>query len=325
MVFGSSLANALRPSVSGTALTIGPNILIHGQSGAIGYHSNNWGGPTDVTFTNQGTIDADVSGGRITLDGLNWTNAGSIQAQNGSTVTLARSWTNSGTITAAAARHSTSAAPSRLRRWARSVSAGATVNFSGILTNTGATLALDNPWWLVGGTIDGGTLATTGAGALVATTSGGLLANGVTVDGNLDLSSANSARVTVTGGLTLANGTVLKIGDNVGDYGFVSFNGGNQTLGGSGSVLFGNNLANTLWTGQSSGTSLTIGPGIIVHGQSGYIGLNTTYLGGFTDGTFTNQGTISAICLVAPSGSRAPIGRTPLSHPREFRSQPGPR
>ena len=168
------------------------------------------------------------------------------------------------------------------------------VNFSGILANTGTTVTLDGPWRLVGGTIDGGTLATTGAGALVATTSGGLLANGVTVDGNLDLSSANSARVTVTGGLTLANGTVLKIGDNVGDYGFVSFNGGNQTLGGSGSVLFGNNLANTLWTGQSSGTSLTIGPGVVVHGQSGYIGLNTTYLGGFTDGTFTNQGTISA-------------------------------
>src|SRR5262249_33933871 len=107
VVFGNSLANALRPSVSGTALTIGPGILVHGQSGAIGYHSNNWQGPTDVTFTNQGTIDADGPG-NLTLDGLHWSNVdngvihGTIQATKGGTVTLARSWTNSGTFNVAA-------------------------------------------------------------------------------------------------------------------------------------------------------------------------------------------------------------------------------
>src|SRR5262249_7051080 len=107
VVFGNSLANALRPSVDGTALMIGSGILVHGQSGAIGYHANNWGGPTNVTFTNQGTINADGPG-NITLDGLNWSNVdngvvhGTIQATKGGTVTLARSWTNSGTFNVAA-------------------------------------------------------------------------------------------------------------------------------------------------------------------------------------------------------------------------------
>ncbi len=299
VLFGNSVANTLwTGAVSGTNLTIGPDILVHGQNGYIGLNTAYLGGFTDGTFTNQGTISADVSGGAFRLEGTNWSNAADspkgIQVAAGATMTLAGSWSNSGTIAAAAGSTLNLAGTFNVAGVGAISSAGATVNFTGILTNTGTTVTLDGPWRLAGGTIDGGTIATTGGGVLIATTSGGLLANGVTLDGNLDLTTAYSARVTVTGGLTLANGTVLKIGDNVGDYGYVSFNGGNQTLGGTGSVLFGNSPANTLWTGQSSGTNLTIGPNIFVHGQSGYIGLNTTYLGGYTDGTFTNQGTISA-------------------------------
>src|SRR5262249_57748236 len=71
VVFGNSLANALRPSVDGTALMIGSGILVHGQSGAIGYHANNWGGPTHVTFTNQGTINPGSPGNK-TLHAPQW-------------------------------------------------------------------------------------------------------------------------------------------------------------------------------------------------------------------------------------------------------------
>ena len=59
----------------------------------------------------------------------------------------------------------------------------------------------------MGGTIDGGTIASTGSNALIATyngLNGGLLANGVTLNGTLDIVTNNGANVTVTGGLTLA-------------------------------------------------------------------------------------------------------------------------
>ena len=176
-------------------------------------------------------------------------------------------------------------------------SAAANVNVVGTLTNTGSTLTLTDAsgvWHMMGGTIDGGALATTGSKGLIATTSGGTLANGVTLNGTLDLTTANNVHVAVTGGLTLGNGAVLEIGSNTGLYGYVSFNGGNQTLGGAGSVLFGSSTVNTLWTGQSSGTNLTIGPNILIHGQNGVVGVNSGGLGNFTDGTFTNQGTIDA-------------------------------
>ena len=86
-------------------MTIGPNILIHGQNGVVGVNSGGLGNFTDGTFTNQGTIDADVSGGLIQLNGVNWTNAGvspkGIQVVAGATATLTGSWINSGTISAA--------------------------------------------------------------------------------------------------------------------------------------------------------------------------------------------------------------------------------
>ncbi len=323
VLFGSSSNNTLwTGQSSGTNLTIGPNILIHGQNGVVGPNTGGFGGFADGTLTNQGAIDADVSGGLIQINGVNWTNAntGVIEAATEASATLAGSWSNNGSISAAA--HATLNLGSPGGTWIDdstitananttvnlggtfSIStlgnfsaAGANVNIVGTLTNTGSTLTLTDTsgtWRLMGGTIDGGTLATTGSNALIATTSGGTLANGVTLDGTLDLTTGNNVRVSVTGGLTLVNGAVVKIGDNASDLGYVSFNGGNQTLVGSGSVLFGNSAGNTLWTGQSSGTNLTIGPDILIHGQNGVVGPNSAQFGGFVDGTFTNQGSIDA-------------------------------
>src|SRR5207248_2817262 len=151
VLFGISAANTLwTGETAGTNLTIGPNILIHGQNGVVGSNATNFAGFTDGAFINQGTISADVSGGTIRL----------------------------------------------------------------------------------GGTIDGGTIVTTGSNALIATNNGGLLKNAVTLNGTLDVTTASSANVSVTGGLMLG-GTML-IGSNTGSFGYVSFSGGNQTLGGSG-------------------------------------------------------------------------------------------
>ena len=57
-------------------------------------------------------------------------------------------------------------------------------------------------------------------------------------------------------------------------------------------MIFGNSSANSLAAGPQNGSSLTIGPGILAHGQRGYIGYSP-YLGG-SNVSFLNQGTIAA-------------------------------
>ena len=71
-------------ATAGTALTIGPGVVVRGQSGTVGY-SPVWGGPSNVAVVNQGTIQADVAGGTIAVNGTGWSNAatGTMRAQRG--------------------------------------------------------------------------------------------------------------------------------------------------------------------------------------------------------------------------------------------------
>ena len=172
------------------------------------------------------------------------------------------------------------------------VSSGGAVDLAGALDNTGATLTLDattGPYNLRGGAIQGGTVATGGGALLVGTTAGGTLA-GVTLAGTLDLTTASNAYVAVTGGLTLAGGTV-----NVGggtNYGRLQF-GGTQALGGTGTVAFAGTGPYNLLQVATAGTALTIGPGVVVRGQSGTVGYNPAW-GGPSNVAVVNQGTIQA-------------------------------
>src|SRR5262249_39310926 len=71
---------------------------------------------------------------------------------------------------------------------------------------------------------------------------------------------------------------------------------GTQTLSGNGAVIFGsgvNSLCNALRVTQS-GTTLTLGPGITVRGHTGQIGWENQCVGGPSDISVVNQGTISA-------------------------------
>src|SRR5207253_4654815 len=137
---------------------------------------------------------------------------------------------------------------------------------------------------------DGDKLATDGGTDMHGTTAGGTLANGVTFNGTLDLTGASNTRVSVLGNMTLG-GTIL-IGSASGSYAYVSFDGGSQTLSGSGTIVFGSSISNTLRLGTAN-TTLTIGPGILIHGQSGGIGYNPNF-GGPTNVAFINQGSIKA-------------------------------
>ena len=164
-----------------------------------------------------------------------------------------------------------------------SVANGGTISLQGTCDNTGATLTLDGSdgSFLFSGSIIGGTVAETNGAALVP--QAGTL-DGVTVDGAVTVTT--DSYLYVKDGLTL-NAT-LTLGDSNGYYGLVDFEG-TQTLDGTGTVVFsGPSSGNSL--GLSSGT-LTIGSGITVEGQSGYVGYSPSFRG---SPALINQGTIEA-------------------------------
>jgi hypothetical protein len=79
--------NALRLLYGDTTLTIGPGITVRGQRGAIGDATDYGGSVANVGVVNQGTIQADVSGGTITINAQPFSNQGTLAATLG-TVSL---------------------------------------------------------------------------------------------------------------------------------------------------------------------------------------------------------------------------------------------
>ena len=143
---------------------------------------------------------------------------------------------------------------------------------------------------LAGGTIANATINLTNGTSLIAQSG---TFNGVTMSGTLDVgNSVNAADLTVTNGLVL-NGTAL-VGNptNVSYAGYISFVG-SQTLGGTGTVVFGDNATYNALRLADGGTTLTIGSGITVEGQNGTIGYSSAW-GGPQNVSVVNQGVISA-------------------------------
>ena len=240
-----------------------------------------WTLPAGLSITVTGaTLDL---GDQSSLSTNAWTNDGTITATN-STVNLG------GLFTLA-----------DLGAFTRS---GGTVNLTGTLTNS-TNLALNNTtgsWQLDGGTVAGGTVTTAGTAELVGTGGGGTLA-GVTLAGILDMNNGglnnSSSKFTVTGGLTLDNVVI-----NMGFSSNMTFAGGSQTLGGTGTVSFFDTSDNSL--DVAAGNTLTIGPNIIIRGSVNVIGGSSinegTIIADNSDGyiglggsTWTNEGTIEAI------------------------------
>ena len=151
-------------------------------------------------------------------------------------------------------------------------------------SNTGNTLALTGPGTFASsGTIQGGTVSVA-AGTLLDLSG---TVDGVTVNGSFQVDGNNG--VVVEDGLTL-NGTAT-LGDSTG-FGLLYFEG-TQTLGGSGTVVFGTFDTRNALMVASAGTTLTIGAGITVQGQNGYVGYDPNF-GGSPDVSVVNQGTIAA-------------------------------
>ena len=130
-----------------------------------------------------------MSGGTLTLDG-NWQNNQALSVSGG-TLNLHGNWANAATIDASNAvvnlGPGDTFTPANLGVFnAR----GATVNLEGTLVNSNTTLALNaigGAWTLIGGTVQGGTIAL-GGGASLTSRAGTF--DGVTVNGNWDVGSS---------------------------------------------------------------------------------------------------------------------------------------
>jgi fibronectin-binding autotransporter adhesin len=140
---------------------------------------------------------------------------------------------------------------------------------------------------LQNGTIVGGTVTASGGAQLLI---GTLTGSNPTLDG-VTLATApiysNSGALQVQNGLALNNVNIDLSGGVPSNFGYLWFQGtAAQTLGGTGSVLFG---ASTNGEVSNFGAApVTLGPGILIHGTNGFIG----HLGLWA--SFLNQGTVSA-------------------------------
>jgi hypothetical protein len=156
------------------------------------------------------------------------------------------------------------------------------------LTLGGGALTLDaasGSWVMAGGTISGGTLNLTGGAALLITAGDGRL-SGVTVNGNIDL-TATDALLRVAGVVTF-NGVVTLSGSNA-----RLISEGNATINtaGGGEIIFAGPGGNIRHLGHSGVGSLTLGPGLLVHGGRADLG-QAHFIGGAF--SLTNHGTILA-------------------------------
>ncbi|MEO8123675.1 MAG: hypothetical protein ABI633_06460, partial [Burkholderiales bacterium] len=157
------------------------------------------------------------------------------------------------------------------------VSGGHNINNAGGVINIAVGSVLNQ----FGSTISGGTINTTGSGAIVGFNSASNFLDGLTLNGTLNLASAYGVE-RVTNGLVL-NGTV-----NIGNASIFAPQG-DQTISGNGSIVFAdNNGFNRL---NVEAGNLVLGSGITVRGDTGIIG-NQNFAGGAA--TLTNNGTIQA-------------------------------
>jgi hypothetical protein len=272
ILLGGSGINQLLPALGGLTITFGPNLTIHGKTGTIG---------GNTTYVNQGMVAADTAGGTITINPTSWSSSGTLRASGG-TLSLNSNWSSSGLIDVSAGTLNLGGSfPTPSGSYSRT---GGTVNLTGILNNASNTLALNANAgsWNFTGRINNGTVTESGGG-LVVTNAPTL--NGVTLNGDLDLMTVNGAIVHLLNGLTL-NGT-LRQGNAAGStYGLVYFDNSEtiDSSSGTGNILLGGSGINQLLPAVG-GLTVTFGPNLTIHGKTGTIGSNSTYV---------NQGTIAA-------------------------------
>jgi hypothetical protein len=297
IILGGYAFDGLVANDTTAQFTIGAHLTITGAAGRIDMGAG--------TFDNQGTITADPTPtgpnpfqNFIRLNGIGWTNHGTIGAQNGGTLTLAGSWSNSGTINDLA---TVNLGGTFTTANLGSITGNGTVNVTGTLDNTATTLRvgaapLQGSWTLAGGTITGGSVQAAAGSTMIVTTTSSTL-TGVTLDGTgagnstspLDMHTAN-ATLLVSGSLILG-GATLPLGDAAGNLldRLLFVDSTPQVIDGSagnpGTILFGGYAQDGLFTSNAS-VGLTLGANLTITGAAGQINSGSV--------AFDNQGTIDA-------------------------------
>ena len=152
----------------------------------------------------------------------------------------------------------------------------------------------------------GGLMTTSGSGTITASGSGGNFLTGVTLAGTLDLAT-NTSVERVAGGLTLGLGSTPGV-VNINNNSALAVEG-SQTLGGTGTIVFGSTgSGNRLNIESPSGTgTLTVGPNVTIRGTNGTIG-GQNFEGG--PNAILNNGIIAADV----SGGTITIVNAPVSN-----------
>ena len=232
-----------------------------------------------IPWTNEGTIQ--VTSGELLLGGP-WTNttSGTISATPGTLLYLGdnwndysnnyfsyyNTWTNNGTISTSNANVCLGGGLTYDSTNFQSIGGlgtdavyliGTLDNYGNTLTLTAGVTSATGSWYIDGGRIDGGTVASASPGAdLIVTNMDwwsrgpkiGML-DGVTLDANLDMASNYGASLLVRDGLTL-NGTISLGNPSGGGSATLYFdncwNWGGRTLSGTGSIVFGGGSPSSL-------------------------------------------------------------------------------
>ncbi len=297
---GSAGINAFVSVEGNHTVTLDNTVFLHGV-GNIG-QARIIGG--NRTLINQGTISADLSGQTLTINPVNFTNQGTLNAINGAILTLSGNVTNSGTIVANASTLNlngtftggstgvVNATNSAINLGGNFTTAGlnqitrvgGTLTLSGTLNNAGTNFALTPALGVLtlnGGTISGGTVDNTGGQALAFSNSGSNILNNVIVNGGLTISNSNGT-VRLDGGSQI-NGAVTLSGSNS----LLAFNQ-DATMTGL-TVSMGSAGINAFVSVEGNHT-VTLDNTVFLHGV-GNIG-QARIIGG--NGTLINQGIISA-------------------------------
>ena len=288
-VTGSNVVN------QGVMRAQGGHLDVNNARGDLGDATVTGGGTLDVAGTFTNNLPQTVDGATLVFSG-DWANTADIQATNGSTMNFYGSWSNSGSITATDSTvnlysHADdlgtfSATNTRINLLStyptselQSITHDTTLMYveaGGKLDNTADQIDLSTAGirlFLNGGVIEGGTIASADGTKFIATSNDGSL-KGVTLDADAVIQTG--AIVTASEGLTV-NGLLriertINSSSNSYDTG-INFSGGDQTLGGTGtvelfSILTSSNQENDVRIYPTEGGSLTIGPNITVRNAS---------------------------------------------------------
>ncbi len=310
-------------------LTLGANLIID-HVGTYAELDDSEYGKSGSGIVNEGTINANLSGGTFIITDGSFTNQGSINVSNGDTLTIsAPSWSNSGLITDSGGTLNLGGSFTTAQLGTLSHTAG-TVNITGTLDNTAGPLNLGTgtgPGTLIlatGGTIKNGTIiAASGIGV---TGAGGTL-DGVTYQGILDLSPTSSSVYVKDGFNVGAGGATINLTGNYGEL----YASNTETLDNA-TINIGSSNYTYLRNYDPNGAQvLTLGANLIIdhvgtyaelddseYGKSGSGivnegTINANLSGGtfiITDGSFTNQGSINVsngdtLTISAPSWSNS--------------------